>query len=216
MDVGVVTYGGQQLSLGDSLGDALQALNKDGWIILKGATSVPSPSETLGILDFVTEHTVQNKAVQTILFSARNDGFRIAACLPYIPILRSEGLGRDYEWEKMANQEGLMGAMCYHLGGDQNVSWVIHVDKCSRGADSANVEQLKAKGGDIFICQHWLRRSKPFLEKEPTSAVRAVAVSYIWTGYSERGVLDRPTGDKILKQFGNNYSRIGNYVVWAP
>ncbi|OCK76361.1 hypothetical protein K432DRAFT_385501 [Lepidopterella palustris CBS 459.81] len=212
MDIEVVKRGGQQLSLKGSLNEALRALNEDGCLVLKGATSVDPAS--LDSSDFIKREIVLNEAVRTILFSTRNDGFRITACLPYKASLNHEVLGRDQEWEKMASVEGLVGAMCYHLGGDRNVSWIVQVDGCSRGAATGKVVEVRANGGDIFMCHHWLLRSKPFLEKEPPTEVHAIVVSYLWTGYSERGALDRRTGDKILEQFGNNCSRSGKYVVW--
>lgn len=215
MDIEVVKRGGQKLSLKANLGEALQALHEDGYLVLKGATRVESASpEHLNTLDYVTREIVLNKAVRTILFSARNDDFLITACLPYQARLRSERTGRDQEWRRMASIKDLVGAWCFHFGGGQDVSWIIQVDGCPRGADSGKMAEVRANGGDIFICHHWLLRSNPYLEKQPIPEVHAIIVSYLWRGFSERGKINRRVGDKIQELAGDECSRSGDYIIW--
>ena len=48
----------------------------------------------------------------------------------------------------MASTRGLVGAMCYHLGGDKNVVWKVRVNRSSK--DGEEVE-IQACGGDMFV-----------------------------------------------------------------
>jgi hypothetical protein len=62
MDIEVVKRGGQKLSLKTNLDKALQALYKDGCLVLKGAISVkPASPEHLASLDYVKRDIVLNK-----------------------------------------------------------------------------------------------------------------------------------------------------------
>lgn len=51
----------------------------------------------------------------------------------------------------MASAKDLVGAMCYHLGGDQNVTWIFQVDACSRGVATGKIVDVKANGGDMCV-----------------------------------------------------------------
>jgi hypothetical protein len=214
MDIEVVKRGGQKLSLKANLDEALQALYEDGCLVLKGATSVePASPEHLASLDYVKRDIVLNEAVRTILFSARNDDFFITACFP-VRSGRSERTGRDLEWQKMVSIKELVGAWCFHFGGDRDVSWIVQIDGSPRGTNSGQMVEVRANGGDIFICHHWLLRSEPYLEKQPIPDVHAVVVSYLGKGFSGRGKINHQVGDKIEELAGNDCSRSGDHIIW--
>ena len=62
MDIEVVKRGGQKLSLKANLNKALQALYKDGYLVLKGAISIkPASLEYLASLDYIKRDIVLNK-----------------------------------------------------------------------------------------------------------------------------------------------------------
>lgn len=44
----------------------------------------------------------------------------------------------------------LVGVSCTHLGGDGTVSWIIEVDKGSRGEATGNMVEVEANGGDMY------------------------------------------------------------------
>merc|ERR1712093_466872 len=79
----VVTLSGKRLSLREDLQEAVRFLEEDGCLVLKGATDL-SPLESIlstnqGSLESVRKNIVLNDAVKALLFSARDDDFRITS-----------------------------------------------------------------------------------------------------------------------------------------
>lgn len=208
MDDLTVIARGRPLSLSRDLTPVLRALDEDGYLILQNATQVEPVAP--GSFDFLQRDIILNRAVKTILFSTQKEGYRITTCRPYKASDTCPELGRDEHWQRMASSHRLLGAMCYHLGGDINVGWKVRI---RRNDDTEEIE-IRAKGGDIFICHHWLLRSRPFLESRQTNEVYQIVISYLWTEYSQRGAPDPITGKKILEQFPDECCLIDRYVVW--
>ena len=51
----------------------------------------------------------------------------------------------------MASAKDLIGAICYYLGGDQNITWIFQVDVCSYRVATRKIVDVKANRGDICI-----------------------------------------------------------------
>jgi hypothetical protein len=51
----------------------------------------------------------------------------------------------------MISVEGLVGAQCFHFGGDETVSWIVEVDTGSRGEATGDIVQVRANGGDMYV-----------------------------------------------------------------
>ncbi len=171
-DVEILKLGGERLSLKKDLPEALQALERDGCLLLKGATDVTNIehvlSSDMSSPEAVKKEIILNevkvprcfaramannvKFVKTILFSARNDDFHIAAYEAYTTGVQDEEVvGRDPGWKEMATTTGLVGASCAHLWGDRDVSWIIKVDKGFRGEATRDMITMKANGGDMYV-----------------------------------------------------------------
>jgi len=155
-----------------------------------------------------------NDAVKALLFSARDDDFRITSYQVHKFNTKVGGTGRDGEWKEMAAYPGLVGASCTHLGGDPTVSWSIEVDTGSRGEPTGKTVNVEANGHDIFICSHWLTRSTPRLQSQHPAEEFSIIVTYLWKGFSDRGRMTLGLGTQILELAGNQCSRIGDYVLW--
>lgn len=211
MDYTVTTPAIRDLTLSKDIRQILDDLDSGGYVIIRGATNIESVAQ--GSLDYVRREVVFNETVRSVLFSARNDYFRITACRPFKADSTCEGLGRDPEWQKMASTRGLVGAMCYHLGGDKNVVWKVRVNRSSK--DGEEVE-IQACGGDIFLCQHWLLRSKPFLQTTRPRDTYQIVISYLWNGYSKRGGQDPLISNKLLESFPTECCVVDQHVVWKP
>lgn len=50
----------------------------------------------------------------------------------------------------MALIDRAVGISCTHLGGDKSVSWVIEVDRGSRGEPTGEVAEVQANGCDVY------------------------------------------------------------------
>lgn len=214
----VVTLSGKRLSLREDLQEAVRFLEEDGCLVLKGATDL-SPLESIlstnqGSLESVRKNIVLNDAVKALLFSARDDDFRITSYQVHKFNTKVGGTGRDGEWKEMAAYSGLVGASCTHLGGDPTVSWSIEVDTGSRGEPTGKTVNVEANGHDIFICSHWLTRSTPRLQSQHPAEEFSIIVTYLWKGFSDRGRMTLGLGTQILELAGNQCSRIGDYVLW--
>ena len=51
----------------------------------------------------------------------------------------------------MASAKDLVGAMCYHLGGDQNITWIFQVDAYSYRVATRKIVDVKANGGNMCV-----------------------------------------------------------------
>ena len=52
----------------------------------------------------------------------------------------------------MTQINGLVGFKSHHLGGGKNVSWMIEVDTGLRKAPTGKMVEVKANGGDMYVC----------------------------------------------------------------
>jgi len=186
---------------------------------LKGATDLSAIQSTLASdktsLDAVKKDIVLNSPIKTILFSARDDDFRITSYQADKFDTNAAQMGRDQDWKEMAEQADLVGVSCTHLGGDETVSWTIEVDKCGRGDTSVVTEGVKANGNDIFVCNHWLLRSIPRQQPSQSPAdVFSIIVTYLWQGFSKRGRIEHNLGTRILELGGDQCARDEEYVLW--
>ncbi|MCJ1473152.1 hypothetical protein MMC13_001803 [Lambiella insularis] len=143
----VLKLNGERLFLKESLKEAVQALEEDGCLVLKGATNLTTLPVGITSVDSIRMEIALNESVRAILFSARNDDFRISGYKAYKFGKRDVNLeiGRG-----MAPVPGLIGVSCTHLGGDGHVLWSIEVDKSSRGKASREMVEVKANGGDMY------------------------------------------------------------------
>ncbi|KAN0073553.1 hypothetical protein V8E54_008773 [Elaphomyces granulatus] len=151
----VVTLSGKRLSLKEDLQEAVRFLEEDGCLVLKGATDL-SPVESIlstnkPSVDAVKKDIVLNDVVKAILFSARDDDFRITSYQAYKLGTKAGETGRDREWKEMAAHSGLVGVSCTHFGGDPTVSWVIEVDTGSRGEPTGKTVNVEANGHDMYV-----------------------------------------------------------------
>ncbi|KAI9855656.1 MAG: hypothetical protein M1813_009702 [Trichoglossum hirsutum] len=153
-EIEVVKLSGERLSLKKSLIEVVEALEKDGCLILSGATDLTDVERILAkdlcSPDSVRRDIFLNKAVKAVLFSARREDFRITSYIGCKFGSERGEIGRDWEWKEMAALAELVGVNCTHLGGDKSVSWVIEVDKGFRGEATENMLRIEANGGDMY------------------------------------------------------------------
>lgn len=199
--------------------EAVGILQEQGGILLKQATSLetldPILSQDLTSTTSVTRDVVFNKFIKSILFSTREDGFFITAYIPMRGDVRLTPSGRDEQWETMADSSDLAGLSCTHLGGDSTVAWLIEIDQGLKGEHTGITTRVRANGGDIFVCAHWLERTIPRLEKKPPNQAFAIVIQYLSRSYRGRGRLWPATfTTKILEVAGQDCSKEGDYIVW--
>jgi len=214
-DIQVCELNGESLSLRKNLKEAVEALDNDGCLLLKKATDLTTVESALSSAisspDAITKHIVLNEGVKALLFNAQPDDFHITSFKAYKAV-SNDIIGRDKDWKSLAEMTGLISVSCTHLGGDSSAEWLIKVDKGIRGEATGNMYTVKANGGDIFVCNHWLRRSLPRTQKSNSEAF------FIITGYMrkdlQRGkfypkeMIDRVT------QLGKDCTRSGDFAIW--
>jgi len=154
-DIKVLKLSGETLSLRERLEDVVQALDRDGCVLVKEATDLttiePVLLSNLNSSDTVTREIFLNECVKQIIFTARKDDFYITAYQAYkVGFGSEEVFGREKQWREMAAMAGLVGASCIHLGGSRTVQWKIKVDKGIRGEVTSDTATLNANGGDMY------------------------------------------------------------------
>ncbi|KAH0559425.1 hypothetical protein GP486_004059 [Trichoglossum hirsutum] len=161
-EIQVITLDKELIPLKLRLKDVVLALEKDGCVVLKGATDLTSIQPFIGkaplegILSSVEKNIVVNRAVEAILFSAERYDFRITNYRPYLVVSGQgyKGMGRDEEGELIGSTSGLVGVSCIHLGGDGGVLWSIDVDGGTRQGATGKTVEVKANGGDMYHSLH--------------------------------------------------------------
>ncbi len=93
-----------------------------------------------------------SQAVKTIRFAAQNDDFRITGYVPYIFGAQRGSAGRDLTWERLI-EDDLVGVCCIHLGGKEDVPWIIEMYEDYRKKASENVIPMRANRGDLYVPQ---------------------------------------------------------------
>ncbi|KAI9853847.1 MAG: hypothetical protein M1813_001793 [Trichoglossum hirsutum] len=215
-EIQVITIDRELIPLKLRLKEVVLALEKDGCVVLKGATDLTAiesftekpPLE--GLLSSVEKNTVVNRTVEAILFSAEHYDFRITNYRPYLVMFGQgyKGMRRDREGELIGSTSGLVGVHCIHLGGDGEVLWNIDVD---RGGETV---EIKANGGDIFICMAWLLYSVPRLEMELPNEAIMIVVSYLRDQFSDRGKILPALAEKIVELAREDCHYKDEYLIW--
>ncbi|KAI9765767.1 MAG: hypothetical protein M1839_005393 [Geoglossum umbratile] len=216
-EIQVITLDKELIPLKLRLKDVLLALEKDGCVVLKEATDLTAiksyteqpPLE--GLLSSVEKDIV---TVEAILFSAERCDFRITNYRPYLVGQGFKGMGRDREGELIGSTSGLVGVSCIHLGGDSEVLWSIDVDGGSRRGATGQSVEVKANGGDIFVCMAWLLYSVPRLETELPGKAIMIVVSYLQDQFSDRGKIIPALAEKIVNLAGEHCHYKDQYLVW--
>jgi len=214
-DIEVRKLNDESLSLRKNLKEAVEALDKDGCLLLRKGTDLTTIesalSSDINSPDAITNHVVLNEGVRALIFNAQHDDFHVTSFQAYKAVSK-DIIGRDKDWKSLAEMTGLIGVSCTHLGGDSSVEWIIKVDKGIRGEATGNMYTFKANGGDIFVCNHWLQRSLPRTQNSNSEAF------FIITGYMrkdlQRGkfypkeMIDRVT------QLRKDCIRSGDFAIW--
>ncbi|KAI9763387.1 MAG: hypothetical protein M1840_000579 [Geoglossum simile] len=221
-EIQVITLDKELIPLKLRLEEVVLALEKDGCVVLKEATdlttikSFTEQSPLEGLLSSVEKDIVVNRTVEAILFSAEHYDFRITNYRPYLAVFGQglKGMRRDREGELIGSTSGLVGVNCIHLGGDSEVLWSIDVDGGSRQGATGQSVEVKANGGDIFICMAWLLYSVPRLEMELPGKAIMIVVSYLRDQFSDRGKIMPALAEKIVNLAGEHCHYKDQYLVW--
>lgn len=148
----------------------LQLLRDQGIVVLKGATDAIPKWPQIN----------ENKFINALIGSARDGGFRVSYVKEHdFPRYAPLTIGRSPDWKQLANDDDIIAIGCYHLGGDTDQRWIVQYDPALRKEETNKMSIIEACGGDIVICNGWLRRSSP------TPTVRegkAMVIHYMWNG----------------------------------
>ncbi|KAI9732162.1 MAG: hypothetical protein M1834_004258 [Cirrosporium novae-zelandiae] len=206
----VIKTNGDKLSLQTNLENVVQALEKDGCLLLKNATSRISPHD----VSFFKSHArdiILHSSVKAILFSAQPDeDFAIVHYMLYKFGQQPGKLGRDKRWKEMAAVPGVVAINCVHLQEDA----VFEIDKCGRKKDTGDTITMRANAGDIFIHCTWLNITPPHREVGPPDEGYAIVVSYLWLGFSEDAWMRSTMAEMILHVAGEDCFRSKDLVIW--
>ncbi|OCK74088.1 hypothetical protein K432DRAFT_430225 [Lepidopterella palustris CBS 459.81] len=152
----------------ESLEFVLQLLRDQGIVVLKGVTEA-APK---------LPQAQDNKFINALVGSARDGDFYVSFTKEYdFAAYAALQYGRSPDWERLAKERDIVAIACYHLGGDPNQRWVVTYDSARRENPTDRMLYIEAFGGDIVICNGWLRRSSP----SPTDkGGKVVVVHYMW------------------------------------
>ena len=142
----------------------------------------------------------------------------------------SRHIGRDSQWQKMAESDKPIEISRNHLGGCRTVEWIIEVDKGSRGKPTGDMVQIEANGGDMycnlsepfllvlimfsFLCNVWPRRSNPRPKKQFSHETYMILVDYLWKELSNLGEVSPIFSEKVFQLADGDCFCSGNYVLW--
>ncbi|PGH23057.1 hypothetical protein AJ80_02830 [Polytolypa hystricis UAMH7299] len=130
---------------------AVEALESDGYIVLKGA-AITGP-----ILILADDELIPDVLGQ---ITARWECRRREHVPASNPQVANPPIERSPQWKALASQREIIGVTYYHLG-TRVVNWNWEYDAGGRGNATGKMNAVKAAGGGLIICNSWLARRLP-------------------------------------------------------